>query len=104
MKKFWLFFGLTLFLVCWGGGGYHGFGTCPAFGQSYYSAPYANPLSQLLYFMAPHQNQSYYQDNDREYRDRERQERQNQRYQRQESKREHRDRERQERDHRRYYP
>jgi hypothetical protein len=91
MKKFWLFLGLTLFLVCWGGGGYYGFGTCPAFGQSYYSAPYTNPLSQLLYYLAPQQNQTYYQDTNRDYRDRERQERERQRYQRQESKREHRD-------------
>ena len=104
MKKFGLSLGLTLILVCWAGGGFYGFGTCPAFGQSYYSAPYANPLSQFLYFLAPHQNQSYYQDTNRDYRDRERQERERQRYDRQESKREHRDRDRQERDRRRYYP
>ena len=107
MKKFWLFLGLTLILVCWGGGGYYGFGTCPAFGQSYFSAPYTNPLSQFLYYLAPpvNQNQSYYapsqsyQDTNRDYRDRERQERERQRYQRQETNREHRDYdERQDRD------
>ena len=83
MKKFWLFLGLTLILVCWGGGGYYGFETCPAFGQSYFSAPYENPLSQLLYYLAPpvNQNQSYYapsqsyQETNRYYRDRERQRR-----------------------------
>jgi hypothetical protein len=100
MKKFCLFLGLTLILVCWGGGGYYGFETCPAFGQSYFSAPYENPLSQLLYYLAPpvNQNQSYYapsqsyQETNRAYRDRERQERERQRYQRQQTQRAHRDR------------
>jgi hypothetical protein len=67
MKKFWLSLGLTLFFVCLGGGGYYGFGTTPSFGQSYryadpydpngynnyYSAPRADPLSQLLYYFIP---------------------------------------------------
>jgi hypothetical protein len=72
MKKFWLSLGLTLILVCWCGEGYYGFGTGAAFGQDYYysqglscnpndpycyndyySAPYADPLSQLLYYIAP---------------------------------------------------
>jgi len=71
MKKFWLSLGLTLILACWCGEGYYGFGTGAAFGQAYYSrglscnprdpycyrdyyrAPYADPLSQLLYYTAP---------------------------------------------------
>jgi len=60
MKKFWLSLGLTLILTCWCGAGYYGFGTCAAFGQSYYSAPYADPLSQLLYYVAPHTDQHQY--------------------------------------------
>ena len=38
----------------------YGFGTCAAFGQSYYSAPYADPLSQLLYYLAPPVQDQYY--------------------------------------------
>ncbi len=71
MKKFWLCLGIALMLTCWSGKGYYGFGTCPAFGQpyydgnltcdpndpncynEYYAAPTANPLSQLLYYIAP---------------------------------------------------
>jgi hypothetical protein len=71
MKKFWLTLGLTLMLTCWCGVGYYGFGTSAAFGQyydsrhlscdprdpscyrDYHAAPYANPLSQLLYYIAP---------------------------------------------------
>jgi hypothetical protein len=67
MKKFWLSLGLTLILVCLGGGGYYGLGTSPSFGQyynysnpydpngynNYYSAPQADPLSQLLYYFIP---------------------------------------------------
>ena len=71
MKKFWLCLGIALIMVCWCGEGYLGFGTCPAFGQPYYSdnlscnpsdpscyndyyaAPTADPLSQLLYYVAP---------------------------------------------------
>jgi hypothetical protein len=72
MKKFWLSLGLTLMLACWCGEGYYGFGTGAAFGQQnyyapslscnpsdpscyhdYYSAPYADPLSQWLYYVAP---------------------------------------------------
>jgi hypothetical protein len=104
MKKFWLTLWLTLMLACWCGEGYYIFGTGTAFRQDYYSpslscnpsdpscyndyyrAPYADPLSQLLYYIAP----PVYQD---------------QRYQRQETYREQRDRDRQEqrdRDYRRY--
>jgi len=77
MKKFWLSLGLTFVLACWSGGGYYGFGTCAAFGQGYYSpslscnasdpdcyndyyaAPYADPLSQLLYYVAPPVERDY---------------------------------------------
>jgi hypothetical protein len=101
MKKFWLSLGLTLILACWCGEGYYGFGTRAAFGQSYhyrslscnpndpycyndyYSAPYADPLSQLLYYLAPPVGRD-------------------QRYERKETKRERRDRERREREHQRY--
>ena len=105
MKKFCLSLGLTLMLTCWCGVGYYGFGTCPAFGQyydsrglscnpsdpycynEYHSAPYADPLSQLLYYIAPPVDRDY-------------------RYERQESNRERRDRERRERrdlrEHQRY--
>lgn len=91
MKKFWLTLGLTFILACWCGEGYFGFGTCPAFGQTYYrrglscnpndpycyneyhAAPYADPLSQFLYYVAPpvYERQETY----RERRDRERRER-----------------------------
>jgi hypothetical protein len=108
MKKFWLSLGLTLILACWCGGGYYGFGTGAAFGQDYYSpslscnpsdpacyhdyyvAPYADPLSQLLYYIAPPV--------DRDYRYERRQ-----RYERQETNRERRDREHRDRDERRRY-
>ncbi len=76
MKKLWLILGLTLILATWGGQGYQGFGASPAFGQpppyyvpppynnpyyypppstyyNYYSAPYADPLSQFLYYAVP---------------------------------------------------
>jgi len=75
MKKLWLTLGLTLMLMTGGGQGYHGFGTSPACGQpplyvpppynnpyyypppsnyyNYYSAPYGDPLSQFLYYVAP---------------------------------------------------
>jgi hypothetical protein len=71
MKKFWLCLWIALILACCCGKGYYGFGTCPAFGQPYYSgdltcdpsypncyndyyaAPSADPLSQLLYYVAP---------------------------------------------------
>jgi len=70
MKKFWLCLGLGLILACWCGGGYYGFGTGTAYGQyydshlscdprdpscyrDYHAAPYANPLSQFLYYIAP---------------------------------------------------
>ena len=77
MKKFWLSLGLTLMLTCWCGAGYYGLGTGAAFGQDYYNrslscnpsdpscyndyyrAPYADPLSQLLYYIAPPVNQDY---------------------------------------------
>ena len=96
MKKFWLSLGLTLMLTCWCGVGYYGFGTRAAFGQTYYSrslscnpsdpscyhdyysAPYADPLSQLLYYVAPpvYQDQHYQsQETRRERKDRERRER-----------------------------
>ena len=102
MKKFWLSLMLTLMLSCWCGAGNYGLGTGAAFGQDYYApslscnpsdpacygdyyrAPYADPLSQLLYYVAPPVNR------DQRYETR-------QRYQHQETKRERRDRERQER-------
>ena len=95
MKKFWLSLGLTLMLSCWCGAGYYGL-TGAAFGQDYYSpslscspsepncyrdyyrAPYSDPLSQLLYYIAPPsgQYQSYQrQETNRERRVRERRER-----------------------------
>jgi hypothetical protein len=89
MGKFWLSLGLTLILTCWCGGGYYGFGTCAAFGQSYYSAPYADPLSQLLYYIAPQGRDQYYAPP--QYYE------PPQRYQRHETNRERRDRERYER-------
>ena len=74
MKKFWLCLGLGLILACWCGG----LGTGTAFGQyygsrgqyydsrhlscdprdpscyrDYHAAPYADPLSQFLYYVAP---------------------------------------------------
>ncbi len=85
MKKFWLSLGLTLMLTCWCGAGYYGFGTSPAFGQDYYSqglscnpsdpscyhdyyaAPYADPLSQLLYFVAPPVERDYRYEAPRHY-------------------------------------
>jgi hypothetical protein len=75
MKKFWLSLGLTLILTCWCGEGYYGFGTGAAFGQSYYSAPYADPLSQLLYYIAPKTSRDQYYD-DRYYEQPQRYERQ----------------------------
>ena len=66
MKKFWLVLGLGLILTCW-----CGFGTGTAFGQyygsrhlscdprdpscyrDYHAAPYADPFSQFLYYVAP---------------------------------------------------
>jgi hypothetical protein len=89
MKKFWLSLGLTIILAGWYGGGYYGFGTCAAFGQSYYSAPYADPLSQLLYYLSPPVQDQYYQPP--QYYE------PPQRYQRQETNRERKDRERYER-------
>jgi hypothetical protein len=104
MKKFCLTLGLTVMLTCWSGAGYFGSGTGAAFGQQtyyapslscnpsdpscyhdYYAAPYADPLSQLLYYVAPPVERDY-------------------RYQRQETSRERRDRDREERrdDRRRY--
>jgi hypothetical protein len=102
MKKFWLSLGLTLMLTCWCGAGYYGLGTGAAFGQDYYApslscnpsdpacyhdyytAPYADPLSQLLYYIAPPVSRDY------RYQPR-------QRYERQETSRERGDRERRER-------
>ena len=91
MKKFWISLGLTLILACWCGG-YYGFGTGAAFGQyyqprafscnpsdpycynDYYTAPYVEPLPQLLYYVAPPvvQDQRYQrQETNRERRARE---------------------------------
>jgi hypothetical protein len=103
MKKFWLSLGLTFMLSCWCGAGNYGLGTGAAFGQDYYNrslscnpsdpacyndyyaAPYArDPLSQLLYYIAPPVAR------DQRYETR-------QRYQYQETKRERKARERQER-------
>jgi hypothetical protein len=71
MKKLCLSLGLTFMLTCWCGAGYFGLGAGPAFGQDYYApslscnasdpacygdyyrAPYADPLSQMLYYVAP---------------------------------------------------
>ncbi|MFA5183545.1 MAG: hypothetical protein WC405_19730 [Syntrophales bacterium] len=75
MKKLGLTLGLILMLTAWGGQGYQGFRSGPAYGQpapygpqpyynpyyypppynyyNYYSAPYADPLSQFLYYVAP---------------------------------------------------
>jgi hypothetical protein len=75
MKKFWLTLGLTLILTGWGGPGYLGFDITPALGKrppyppppyynpyytpppsnyyNYYSAPYTDPFSQFLYYVAP---------------------------------------------------
>jgi hypothetical protein len=97
MKKFWLSLGLGLILSCWCGGGYYGFGTSAAFGQyydprlscdprdpqcyrDYHAAPYADPLSQFLYYTAPPvgRDQRYkHQETNRERRQRERRQRQN---------------------------
>jgi len=95
MKKFCLSLMLTLMLTFWCGAGYYGLGTGAAFGQDYYSpslscspsepncygdyyrAPYSDPLSQLLYYVAPPsgQYQSYQrQETNRERRVRERRE------------------------------
>ena len=77
MKKFWLSLGLTLMLTCWCGAGNYGLGTGAAFGQDYYSpslscnpsdpacyrdyyrAPNADPLSQMLYYIAPPVSRDY---------------------------------------------
>jgi hypothetical protein len=114
MKKIWLYLGIGLMLTCWCGGGYYGLGTGTAFGQyydprgqrhgsrhlscdprdpscyrDYHAAPYADPLSQLLYYIAPpvNRDQRYqHQETNRERRERERREiqqlKQNQRQQR----------------------
>ena len=99
MKKFCLSLGLTAMLVCWCVGGNYGLGTGTAFGQDYYNrslscnasdpacygdyyrAPYADPLSQFLYYAAPPVDRDY-------------------RYQRRETRRERRERDR---DYRRGY-
>jgi hypothetical protein len=96
MKKFWLSLGLTLMLTCWCGAGNYGLGAGPAFGQDYYApslscnpsdpncyqdyyrAPYADPLSQLLYYIAPPVTQDYRYETHHRYQHREtRQERRN---------------------------
>jgi hypothetical protein len=107
MKKFWICLGLTFMLACWCGEGHYGFGTSAAFGQNYYnrglscnpsdpycyndyySAPYADPLSQLLYYIAPPVER------DRHYESR-------QRYHHQESDRERRDRQQRDGEHQRH--
>ena len=90
MKKLCLSLGLTLMLTCWCGVGYYGLGPGPAFGQDYYApslscnasdpscyqdyhrAPYADPFSQLLYYIAPPVEPDYrYQRRERRDRDRE---------------------------------
>jgi hypothetical protein len=95
MKKFWFVLGLSLILACWCGGGYYGFGTSAAFGQyydprvscdsrdpycyrDYHAAPYADPLSQFLYYVAPPagRDQRYERyENNRERREHNREER-----------------------------
>ena len=101
MKKFWLSLGLTLTLTCWYGGGYYGFGTCAALGQTYYSAPYADPLSQLLYYLAPPVQDQYYAQPQRYYQHQEtsRERKDRERYERQQTKRAQQDRDRQDREH-----
>lgn len=94
MKKLCLTLGLILILVGVGGQGYHSFGTSPACGQpppyqppppynnpyyypppsnyyNYYSAPYADPLSQLLYYIAPQIGGEQEEQGEGEYRGRE---------------------------------
>ena len=108
MKNIWLSLGLGLILTCWCGGGYYGFGTGAAFGQyydprgqhygsrhlscdprdpscyrDYHAAPYADPFSQFLYYIAPPVSR------DQRYNTQ-------QRYQHQETNRERKERERQE--------
>ena len=86
MKKFCLFLGLTVMLMCWCVGGNYGLGTRAAFGQTtyyltcnpnepycyreYHSAPYADPDVQFYYYVAPPVFEI--QETDREYRDRKR--------------------------------
>ncbi|MFA5261984.1 MAG: hypothetical protein WC450_12225 [Candidatus Omnitrophota bacterium] len=94
MKKLWLTLGLTLMLMAGGGQGYQGFGTSPACGQpppyyvpppynnpyyypppsnyyNYYSAPYSDPLSQFLYYVAPQIGREGGEYEEREHRGRE---------------------------------
>jgi hypothetical protein len=91
MKKVWITLALTLILAGWGGTGYLGFGTNPACGQpppyyvpppydnpyyspppydyyNYYSAPYADPFSQFLYYLAPQIGEEMEEHEEREYR------------------------------------
>ena len=112
MKKFWLSLGLTLILVCLGGGGYYGFGTSPSFGQyynysnpydpngynNYYSAPHADPLSQLLYYFIPQTQGNATTQRDWQYE----QQRESERYRKQQLKQQRKDEKQRARDRREY--
>jgi hypothetical protein len=95
MRRAWFTLCLILILTAWGGQGYHGPGTSPACGQpppyyppppynnpyyypppsnyyNYYSAPYTDPLSQFLYYVAPQIGEEWEEgQEEREYRRRE---------------------------------
>jgi hypothetical protein len=114
MKKFCLTLGLTVMLTCWCGAGYYGLGTDAASGQDYYDrslscnpsdpscyhdyyrAPNADPLSQLLYYLAPPVDRDY------RYETRQSYQYQETKKERQTRERRDRDRERQDRDRQRY--
>ena len=85
MKKFWLFLRANPLSGVLGRERVLRFWNLSSFWTVLLFRAICEPTFPIALLMAPHQNQSYYQDNNREYRDRERQERERQRYQRQES-------------------